>query len=242
MRTIDFASKRRFVGLLHLTIVSTSLLSLASYWLDYPTLFLILAPVCTLITLLVSFSVAHYTSEGIGFVTFFNAALFLGIGAAIDRSFYPGIFVGGAIYGLAYMVPVAVTDFMIDYSARKAASIRMELQSLKEELRETVAKEEPSMERAMEMSSIFHDNRSTVADLRDQLDRLISASDSLERLRDYYDHGEWDRDRLALTAEAFGEDDSLEEFFSEKGLPQLFDQLDELLETLSEIAAEAGTE
>lgn len=232
--THDFASKRRFVGLLHLLIVGTSLLSLTAYFLDYTLLFRICAPLCTLLTLAVSFAVAHYTPEGIGFVTVFNAALFLVIGMAIDRSVFPGIFVGGAVYGLAYMVPVAVTDMMIDYHHRKIASIRRELSETREELLESLSKEESLSDRVSYMQDIYNRYCKTVPVLLAGIESLVEGTREIDELRDYYERGQWDRDRLALTAE-----DDLPEFFSEEGLPRFIDELDGFLETLSEIAAEA---
>ena len=232
--THDFASKRRFVGLLHLLIVGSSLLSLTAYWLDYSLLFRICAPLCTLLTLVVSFLVARYTPEGITFVTFFNAALFLAIGMAIDRSVFPGIFVGGAVYGLAYMVPVAVTDMMIDWHHRKIAAIRKELAETKHELLESLSKEESLPDRVSYMKDIYNRHRKTVPVLLAGIESLVEGTGEIDELRDYYARGQWDRDRLALTAEG-----DLPEFFSEDGLPRFIDELDGFLETLSEIAAEA---
>ena len=232
--THDFASNRHLVGLLHLLIVGTSLLSLMAYFLDYTLLFRICAPLCTLLTLAVSFAVAHYTPEGIGFVTYFNAALFLAVGMAIDRSVFPGLLVGGAVYGLAYMVPVAVTDMMIDYHHRKIASIRRELSETKEELLESLSKEESLSDRVSYMQDIYNRHCKTVPVLLAGIESLVEGTEDIDELRDYYDSGRWDRDRLALTAEG-----ELPEFFSEDGLPRFFDELDGFLETLSEIAAEA---
>lgn len=230
----EFASNRTLVGILHTIIVGTSVFSLAAWWLHYTVVFYICASICTLLTLTVTFLVAYYSADGIHFDTVFNALLFLGIGMLVDRSVFPGLLVGGAIYGFAYMVPVAVTDMMIDYHHRKIASIRRELSETKHELLESLSKEESLPDRVSYMKDIFNRHCKTVPVLLAGIESLVEGTEDIDELRDYYDSGRWDRDRLCLTAEG-----DLPEFFSEDGLPLFFDDLDGFLETLSEIAAEA---
>jgi len=230
----EFASNRTLVGILHTIIVGTSVLSLAAWWLHYDVVFYACAGVCTLLTIGVAFLVAYFSPDGIHFDTVFNALLFMGIGMLVDRSVFPGLLVGGAIYGFAYMVPVAVTDMMIDYHHRKIASIRRELSITREELLENLSKEESLHDRAPYMEDIYNRHCKTVPVLLAGIESLVEGAGEIDELRDYYEHGQWDRDRLALTAEG-----ELPEFFSEDGLPRFFDELDGFLETLSEIAAEA---
>lgn len=235
MRLSDIPSSRRLIGLFHTLIVGTSVLSLAAWWLDYHLVFKVCAPLCTLLTLVVSFLVAPY-SGGIGFTTFFNPALFFGIGLLIDRNPYPGLFIGGALYGFAYMVPIAVTDLQISRHARKIASIRSELGQLRQDLRESISKEDRLDDRVKIMSERFRTLRKAITEASAGVEALAVGADDFDELRDYYSCGLWQRDAMALTAEEFRGDESIEEFFSDRGLPELIGDVDAFLSTLADFA------
>lgn len=238
MTSHNISANRRLVGLLHTFIVGTAVLSIAAWWLDYARVFLVCAPLCTIVTIVVSLLVARYSMDGVSFTTFFNPILFFGIGILIDRHLYPGIFLGGALYGFAYMVPIAVTDLELDYSRRKIEAIRKEMSELKAELRKENAKEENREVRVPAMAENYIAFRKLVSDVSDGLERLAIRADDFDELRAYYDSGQWNRDRLIVLSEGLTGDPGQDEFFSERGLPRLIDDVDELLENLASMSHE----
>ena len=216
--------------------MGTSVLSLAAWWLHYDVVFYACAGVCTLLTLGVAFLVAYFSPDGIHFDTVFNALLFLGIGMLVDRSVFPGLLVGGAIYGFAYMVPIAVTDLQISWHARKIASIRSELGQLRQDLHESISKEDRLDDRVKIMSKRFQTLRKAISEASAGVEALAVGADDFDELRDYYNCGLWQRDAMALTAEEFRGDESIEEFFSDRGLPELIGDVDAFLSTLADFA------
>lgn len=231
----EFASNRTLVGILHTIIVGTSVLSLAAWWLHYDVVFYACAGVCTLLTLGVAFLVAYFSPDGIHFDTVFNALLFLGIGILVDRSVFPGLLVGGAIYGFAYMVPVAVTDFRLNSHQRRMEAISKELEVTREALKAKLSKDECMEERVEFMKSVYQEAKDAVSDLRRGLGKLSFIRDEFEGLKEYYSSGKWASDRAAIPEEKRLMDGELASFFSAGGLPSLLDEADELIETMAQL-------
>ena len=220
----EFASNRTLVGILHTIIVGTSVFSLAAWWLHYTVVFYICASICTLLTLTVTFLVAYYSADGIHFDTVFNALLFLGIGMLVDRSVFPGLLVGGAIYGFAYMVPIAVTDLRLNSHQRRMEAISKELEVTREALKAKLSKDECMEERVEFMKSVYQEAKEAVSDLRRGVGKLSFIGDEFEGLKEYYSSGKWASDRASIPEERRLMDGELASFFSAGGLPSLLEE------------------
>ena len=231
----EFASNRTLVGILHTIIVGTSVFSLAAWWLHYTVVFYICASICTLLTLTVTFLVAYYSADGIHFDTVFNALLFLGIGMLVDRSVFPGLLVGGAIYGFAYMVPIAVTDLRLNYHHRRMEAISKELEVTREALKAKLSKDECMEERVDFMKAVFEKAKEVVSELQLGLGKLSFIGEDLENLKKYYTSGKWASDREAIPEEKRLMDGDLAVFFSVSGLPSFIDEANELIELMAQM-------
>ena len=231
----EFASSRALVGILHTIIVGTSMLSLAAWWIHYDVVFHACAGVCTLLTLGVAFIVAYFSPDGIHFDTVFNALLFLGRGILVDRSVFPGLLVGGAIYGFAYMVPVAVTDFRINSHQRRMEALSKELEVTREALKAKLSKDECMEERVEFMKSVYQEAKDAVSDLRRGVGKLSFIGNEFEGLKKYYSSGKWASDRASIPEERRLMDGELASFFSAGGLPSLLDEADELMDVMAQL-------
>ena len=231
----EFASNRTLVGILHTIIVGTSVFSLAAWWLHYTVVFYVCAAICTLLTLAVTFLVAYYSPDGIHFDTVFNALLFLGIGMLVDRSVFPGLLVGGAIYGFVYMVPIAVTDLRLNYHHRKIEAITAELAQTRAALKGNLAKDECLEDRVDFMKAVYLKAKEVISELQLGLGKLSFIGEDLENLKEYYSTGKWASDREAIPEETRLMDGDLAAFFSVGGLPSLLDEADELMEAMAKL-------
>ena len=210
----------------NIIVVACSALGITAWFTAHYVLFYLLGTFAMILSLIFVWGPVFLGISGPGQGRVINGILFIVIGILLTHKFWAGLILGGCLFGLFSMAPLAVELYKMRRDKNKEDCETCE--------EPAPVMEEGRNERINQMSDAFNQLSAVTATLTDNAEELMVLASDVDLLKDYISSGLWLTDFEADERGEIGTDVD-RAVLSEDGLYNLMGDLNDLMHTFEEL-------
>ena len=189
------AKARLLTDLVILIVVGSGLIGITAWFTIHPFLFYISASICTLVAVVyvLGMIISGISQRGAGYIPI--CILFFVIGVLVTHSFISGILLGGSMFGVYAMGPLAYNQIRMKRDLREKEiedAVKERLAS--EDVLEPEPFPEDLIERVSTMEKAYDSVTEMVQSLNGSIDKYIELQSKIEMLQRYQESEQWMQD------------------------------------------------
>ena len=186
------AKARLLTDLVILIMVGSGLIGITAWFTTHPVLFYISASICTLVAIVsvLGMIISGISQRGAGYIP--TCILFFVIGMLVTHSFISGILLGGSMFGVYAMLPLAYHQIRMKRDLReKEIEDAVKGRMAAEDVLEPEPFPEDLVERVSTMEKAYDSVTEMVQSLNGSIDKYIELQSKIEMLQRYQESEQW---------------------------------------------------